>query len=505
MEGAFAMTFVRRSLTFSIMDKYVSQVLVICTTMVMARILTPAETGLYLVASAVILLADNFRAFGVNVYIVQAPDLDRAMIQSAFTVTLILSITMGGAIYLGTGQIASFYGKPELKHLLIVAALGFLVVPFASPIMALLQRDLAFKALAGLNIAAALTNAVVTIGMGVAGLGPASYMWGYVISSAVLALLAFAVRPEPWIFRPSFVDVRRLLSFGLYSSSVTVANMAYDLLPRLALGKILGFDAVGLYSRAVTICQLPDRAIASAIQPVILPAMAVHARAGGDLKEAYLRGHMLMSAVQWPALIMVALLADPLVRILLGPQWGEVPPLVRLIALASMALAPAFMTFPLLVAIGRIRDALLSSTISLPPSVLIVVSAAPLGLEAVAASLFLVAPLQMLVALFFVRRAIGLKWEEMALASRTSLVFALGTALIPGLVVAFSPTGFALGWVQTAVAVIGGATGWLAVCWLVEHPIKDEIVGVWRLLIDRMLPRRILPVAGAVATGPERR
>src|SRR5690606_110189 len=106
------------------------------------------------------------------------------------------------------------------------------------------------------------------------------------------------------------------LSFGMISSSVTVINMAYEMLPRLILGRLLSLEAVGLYARAVTLCQLPERALGAALQPVILPALTARARAGGDLKASYLRGHSLMSALQWPMLVMLVILADPVVRLL---------------------------------------------------------------------------------------------------------------------------------------------------------------------------------------------
>jgi O-antigen/teichoic acid export membrane protein len=486
---------VRQSLLFSGLERYVAQLLGIGTTAVMARILTPAETGLFLVTSAVILVAENFRDFGVGAYLVQARELSREVIQSAFTVTMLLSVAMGLVIFACADRIAGFYGQPDLYGLIVAASLGFLFMPFATPIVALLRRDLAFRPLAGISIAAALTNAGVTIALGVVGFGPISYVWGYVASNALLALLAFLVRPEAWIFRPSLADVRRVLSFGAISASVTVANVAYDLLPRLAFARILGFDAVGFYARAVTICQLPDRTIVSALQPVVLPAMAARVRDGGDLKQAYLRGHELMSAIQWPALIMLALLADPVVRIILGAQWGEVPALVRPMAVAMMALAPAFMTFPVLVAAGRVRDTLVSSLISLPPSVLIVIGAASYGLPAVAASLIVVAPLQMVVALVFIRRAIGLRWSELAHASRASLAMTLATAAIPCAVVALSPTGFILDWIQTMVAATGGALGWLAGLWFVDHPLRREIVVVRRLALDMPARRRTFPAA----------
>lgn len=483
------MSTVRRSLAFSAADKYASQALAIITTAVMARILTPAETGLYMTANAVILLADNFRSFGVGVYIVQEREIGRGIVQSAFTVTLMLSLAIGAAIYLGAGRLAIFYGAPQLETLLAVAAVGFLAIPFSSPIMALLQRELAFNVVACINIAAALTASAVTVTLGLAGFGPVSYLWGFVGASFMMALLALVARPEFWIFRLSLAATGKLLSFGTVSSLITLSNMGYDLLPRLAFGKILGFGAVGLYSRALAICQLPDRVVVSALQPVVLPAFAQQTRSGGSLSESYLQSIRLMTAVQWPALIVLSLLADPVVRVLLGGQWGEVPPLVRIMALANMAIAPAVLTFPVLVAAGRVQDALWASLISLPPSFLITIGAAFFGLGAVAASLLIVAPLQMFVAYFFIRRAIPLTWKDLAKAAGNSAYPILGTALIPLLVIVTSPTGFDLDWVRTAAALVGGAGGWLISLLFTDHPLKNEIASALRFLRKSRLAR----------------
>lgn len=482
-----------RAIFFSAADKYASQSLQLATIAIMSRLLTPAEIGVYMIASTIFLLADNLRTFGVGVYVVQAQDLRRETLQSAFTVTLLLSLATAACLGLLAGPLARFYAAPELGHLVTLSTLAFLVVPFATPIVAMLQRDMAFRALAITNLGGASANFAVTVGLAFAGFGPASYVWGFVAQGVAIAVVAFAMRPEPAIFCLSFADTRRILAFGVVSSTAMVVNMAYDLLPRLAFGKILGFDAVGLYGRAQTICQLPDRAISAALQPVVLPAMAAHARAGGDLKAAWLRGHALMSAVQWPTLLMIALLADPVVALLLGAQWTEAAPLVRLVALATMALAPAFMTFPVLVAVGRIRDTLLASLIALPPAAAISIGAASFGLTAVAASLFVTAPFQMAVALFFVRRAIGLRWSEIAAASRDSLLLAAGTSLVPALVILLSPRGFGLGWAETAVAVLGGAAGWAAALVATKHPLRAEIAGAVRMAAELLGRRRIAP------------
>ncbi|RAH98336.1 polysaccharide biosynthesis protein [Acuticoccus sediminis] len=476
------MSLIRRGILASAADKYLSQAIAVATLAVMSRILTPREIGLYMLANTVILLSENLRMFGVGIFIVQEPRLERTTLRSAFTIYLILSLGVALCINLGAGLISAFFHESELAPLLSLASIAFLIAPFGNPILALLQRDLSFARLAVLNIAMAVVNAAVTIGLGWAGFGPVSYVWGFIAATATLTLGAVLCRPELWIFRPTLSDARRILSFGIISSTVTVLNMAYDLLPRLALGRILGIDAVGVYARSVTICQIPERVIVSALQPVVLPAMAAEVRAGGDLKASYLRGHALMSSIQWPTLVMLALLADPVVRILLGSQWGEAVPLVRLIAVATMALAPAFMTFPVLVSVGRIRSTLWATLISLPPSAAIVIFASTIGLQAVAASLLVIAPLQMLVALAFVRQALGLTMRELAAASRKSAVLTFGTGALPALVILLSPDGFALGIVETAIAVAGGAAGWLAAVILTGHPIRAEVIAVYAML-----------------------
>jgi O-antigen/teichoic acid export membrane protein len=478
------MSLARKGILLSAADKYATQALGVVTMAVMARLLTPAETGLYLVANSLILLADNFRALGVGVYIVQERDLDRAAVRAGFTVTLAMSLALGLGIWIGADAAAAFYGDPALAGLLTLAALGFVAIPFASPVVALMQRDMAFAQLARINVATALFGSTVTIGLGAAGAGPASFVWGYLAATASLAVL------ESWIFRPSIARAGAVVRFGAISTTVTLLNMAYEALPRLVFGKILGFEAVGLYGRALTVAQLPDRVIGGALTPVVLPVLATRARAHGDLKTAYLRGVSLMCGVQWPALAVLALLADPVVRVLLGSQWDAAAPLVRVMAIANMALAPAILTFPLLVSLGRISDTLRASLISLPPSAAIMIAVAPMGLNAVAASLCVTAPLQMLVALVFIRRAIGLDWRELWRAVRASVAVVAATVAAPCLLILGASDGLALDWGETAIAATGAAAGWLVAIRLSDHPLRAEIAAALRIAAERVGWRR---------------
>jgi O-antigen/teichoic acid export membrane protein len=260
------------------------------------------------------------------------------------------------------------------------------------------------------------------------------------------------------MFRPRLGRWREIAAFGGTATTMALLDLAYDLLPGLLMDWLWNLDAVGIYARAVTVCRLPGRTVMGALQPVVLPAMAARARHGGDLKEAYLRGHALMSAVQWPALALLAYLAVPAVRILLGGQWLEATPLIQVMAIATMAL---------------------------PVAALMVVSATFLGPRALAASLLLTAPWNVGVALWFISRATGLCWQELAAASRGSALTTLATVALPLVILACSLTGFDLSATATVLALVGALGGWLAGLFASAHPFSGEITRACRAALIR--------------------
>lgn len=480
---------IRRSIAFSLIDKYAGIVLGLATMAIVSRILTPEEVGLFMVASAAVILIEAFRDFGVGACIIQAARLTPELVRTAFTVMALLSAVFAGLLWLAATPLAAFYGDPRLAGMIRIATFGFIAAPISNPLLSLLRRDLAFSKVAAVSIAAATANAIVTVALALLGFGAASFIWASVSAAAVMAAGSVAMRPEFWVFRPTLREWRHVLPFGAWSSVVTLLGMLFDYMPRFILGRVISISAVGLFSRALSLCQLPDRALLQAVQPVVLPALSARARDGGDMKEPYFLGIASITALQWPALLCLALLAEPIVRLLLGPQWTETVPLIRILALASLCLFPAYLTYPVLVAVGRVRDLATASLISLPPSMAIMLGAAHFGLTAVALSLFVTAPLQVGVGLHFVRRHVHFSWGEFARTLRPSVAATLGAAAIPAALLVMS--GGTIGIVAMAFAIVGSAVGWLAALRLARHPLDPEV----RLVVAKlgaMLARRRL-------------
>lgn len=483
---------VRRSFLFSFIDKYSGIALNLATTAIVSRILTPAEVGLFMVTSAIVILIETFRDFGVGACIVQDRDSTPALVRTAFTVMALLSALFAGVLALAAAPLAAFYGNAALAPMIRVATIAFILAPVSNPLLALMRRDMAFDRVAWINITAALVNTAGTIGLALLGFGPLSFVWASVMASAAVTVSVVVARPALWVFRPTLSEWRTVIPFGAWSSIVTLLGILFDFLPRFILGRVLSFGAVGLYSRAASLCQLPERAMISALQPVILSTMAARARGGEDLKAPYLLGLANLSGVQWPALACLALLADPIIRGFLGDQWLGSVPLVRIMAVASLSLFPVYLSFPTLVSIGRMKDMVTASLVALPPCLLAILAASRIGLDAVAASLFLTGPFQAYVFVAVIRRHIPFTWGEVARAARPSATATLCTILLPLAVISLSPSHFALTLPQAGIASIGAALGWLAGLRLAGHPLDSEIrrgLGVVRHTVLRIRRR----------------
>ncbi|MFC7053968.1 lipopolysaccharide biosynthesis protein [Hansschlegelia quercus] len=469
---------VRKAVLLSLGERYVTVAIGVVQMAIVSRILSVEEIGLAALGMAVVQLADALREFGVGNYLIQRREVTQDSGRTAFTFLLALS----GLFFIGLVGAAGALGSdnPDLRAFLAILAFGFLLAPVSAPIIAMMRRNLQFGSLAVVNGSATIVQATALISLAWLGFGAMSFAWAAVTSAVAMAVTALAMRPDLiWIFRPSLANWREALSFGGVASLTGLVNRAYEMLPIFVLGRWFPLEAVGLYSRAVIVSQAPEKLLFASLAGVVLPVLSREARGGRPLASAYLSGLGYITVLQWPAYILVALLAHPLVLVLLGEQWSGAVPIVQIIALASLLYFPAMLTYPTLVASGAARDALTSSLIHLPIGALIVMAGAwwwgPTGL---AASQFLAMPLLVIVDLVFVRRRAPFRWIEIAWAVRKSAVVALASAAAPTAIVLIGPEGLEPGFLAATAAVAGAGLGWFGAVMATNHPIYNHIKAI---------------------------
>jgi O-antigen/teichoic acid export membrane protein len=200
-----------------------------------------------------------------------------------------------------------------------------------------------------------------------------------------------------------------------------------------------------------------------------------------------------ITGVQWPCLALLALLAKPIIAVLLGEQWQEAAPLVSIIAAALMFNFSVNLTFSVLLVADAVRYVFFLYLIVVPVSTLIVAGAAYYGLMAVAWSMFLIVPFEVLMALHFIRRALPFPLSALFAALMPSAVVTLCSILGPWLVIAAHDWTFDLDPGPAAVAILLAGAGWLAGLRLTRHPLYAELVRAVKSALAR-LPGRSAPL-----------
>jgi O-antigen/teichoic acid export membrane protein len=470
------MTAIHRSIIFSAVERYGSLLLFLVSTAVLSRLLTPSEFGIYVVINAVVaVITASFQEFGGANYLIQKRGLSQRNIRTAFTITFCISILIGLMLFICRDALVWVFRQDDLKAGIAVSTLNFVLTPFSIVISALLRRDMEFGKLAVCNLAANFASTAVSIALAVLHYSFMAPIWGTVAGNIILTLLLIALCKNMQIFRPSLSEYSDVIRFGLYSGGISIVNVFYNLAPQIFLARILDFAAVGLYSRAVGITQVFDRLVGQVLSPVIMPAICAQTKAGGNLKRIYLDSITLLTAVHWPFLTFLAIMAQPIISVWLGPTWLEIVPLVRIMCIAYLSLFAACLTYPVLVAVGSVRDALMSSLISLPPSLLVIFVASFFGVRAVAASAMLTLPFQAAVAIYFVSGHLDIRLRDLFGATIKSgivtLFCSVGVAACAAMVEygLLGPTlGLALGGISAAIC-------WLASMAVTEHPLLPRL------------------------------
>ncbi|CAN7612793.1 oligosaccharide flippase family protein [Phyllobacterium sp. LjRoot231] len=472
------------------LEQYSQVIVSIAMIAVLSRLLGSTEIGIAVIGLGIGTIAFNFREFVTSEYLIQRDNVSEEDVRTGFTLIFGFSLAIGSFLILLSHWLAGFYSETGLIEFVCILAISGVIDAPVSTIAALLRRDMEFGTLTRINALGSIVNALVTITFAWFGFGFMSFAWGTFASALVRVVLGFHARPIFWMFKPRLKGWHAFFVFGGYKGASTVLDRTYEALPQLVLGRIMPLTAVGLYNRANVVSGLPDKILLSAIFSVAFPAFAAEARAKRSVKDAYLRIISYITALYWPAVLVVAILAHPIVHVALGGAWDGAVPLVRILSISAIFWFPNILTFPVLVALGANREAFQANFIGRGMSMIVICTASFFGLYTLVFSQFITLPFQMFISLTYVRRHAPFDWQELFAILGKSALVALGGILGPLAVLAAHGFQFDLSIVQALLAGVLSAIGWLAALLITKHPFLEELFKIVGVFMPRFLPSK---------------
>ncbi len=470
------MATIRKSLLINFAQNYGIIVIQFTASIILARLLSPAEIGIFSVAATLIALAQAVRDFGVGQYIVQEKELNAERIRAAFTVTLIVAVILAAITASLCTVAADFYREPGVRNVMLVLALNFLLIPFGQITLGYLQREMKFGAIAQVKIGSTIVHFAVSICLAYMGFSYMSLAYASlanVLSSAVIANLH---RPKDMPWSMGFAEVRRVLSFGSFSVGTNVANALAKGVSDLVVGRMINMASVGLFSRAAGLIEIFNQGVMSALWAVALPHFSKAAREGGDIRSDFLQSTCLITGLAWPFFCVLTLLAEPMVLLFYGQTWIDCVPLVKWICLAFWIIAPFYLFSSILVAIGQVKKGMWIELGCLPIQFGLYIAGAYTGdLEKVAAANVIYSLFKAVIIYFILRQHLIFSHGNFY----SALWRSLGVTLVASAFCAFAlellPDQFDVNILKIAAGGAGATIGWLAGVFLVRHPLGLEL------------------------------
>lgn len=466
---------VRRALVLSFARKYTSLVFNVGTVVIVSRLLTPKEIGVFSVAVGLTALAQMLRTFGVSEYLVQTKTLTEGMIRTSFTVNLILAWVLAVGLFATSWLLGSFYGDPGVGRVLRVLSATFFLTPFGTTAIALLQRDMAFGVLYKIGAGEVAVRSGMTIGLAFAGFSYMSMAWAS-LAAMVAWILGCTIWAHEYRARGlSLSEWRLMVPFGINRTLSDVISQLGMQSANIVVGKMLGLAAAGFYSRGYSVVNIFRDKVISAIGAVAFPAFAAEHREREAAPQLYLRSLVYLTGISWPFFAFSAFMAYPIMRIVFGNQWDAAVPLMRWLCGAAIVGTLIYQCNQFFVAVGRV-GIVTSVEIQYQLARLgIAIVAALYSIEAVAASQVLVYVIATVLYYRQMQVYDALAIGKCARALLPSAVLTVATCVVPAVVV-FWPGFVARHMIPAAVvAVVGGGLGWLLGSVVTKHPLLEEI------------------------------
>lgn len=451
---------VRKALFLSMIQRYVAFGISFVSSMVLARLLSPGEVGIYTLAAAVVAVATMLRDFGVGDYIIQEQNLTRDKQRAAFTVTLGMAWFIALVLAVLARPLSIQYHEAGLAAVLYVLACNFLLLPFGSVTFAILTKNMAFGTIFVVQTTSVLLHAAVSISLAYRGLSYMSLAWASLIGTVTTIVMLALLRPAETLLWPKFSGLHGVARFGGLLTFAHLINQAVKRAPDFLIGGQLGFHSLGLFSRGAGLIDSFNDLFTAAISRVAGPMFASKERDTGVLRHAFIYAASMYSVVAVPFFLFLAILSKPLIHALFGPTWLSAVTVAQILAVGAAISSPYMLSGPFLTGTGQPGLVVRVTLVRAPLAIGGLVAGMSFGLESAATGLLIGGVANLYFYHNILWRAAKLRWLEVARVYRSSFSLGLVSAAVasPAL---FLYDGSTLG---ALLSLAAGAT-LAATCW----------------------------------------
>lgn len=384
-------------------------------TLAVIRILEPSDYGLFAMTSVVLVFLNFLNGYGFVSALIQSDKVEPIRIRQAFGMLILLNAGLALIQFFAVAPLAAtYYGEPVISDMLRWQSLIYLSTPFLILPEAMLTRNLDFKKPAIVNLVSAFVGAAVALGMAYSDYG----VWTLVFAPIAIfstRAVALMIATRFWV-RPSF-NFRGAGGIFGFGTAMLIAHGFWIIQSQgdiFIAGRAFDNHDLGLYAEALFLTQIFAAKFVPPLNEVAFPAYARLQNDRAALSSGFLKAVRLIMLISCPLYLGMAVTAQPLVDVVMGPKWSDAAPLVAILALAMPVMTLHILFAPALSALGLpnivLRNAIFGAV--LMPSVYLF--AVQFGTEGLAWGWLVAFPVLLAVTIYQARPHIGFTLRGLA-------------------------------------------------------------------------------------------
>ena len=388
--------------------------LMIASTIIVARLLTPDDYGVVAMAAPVLTFVLLFQDLGLSAATVQARSMSAEQSTTLFWLTMAASAAITVLLLAAAPLVAWFYDDVRVGHVTAASAVIVLVTGLALQHSALLARELRFREIARTVVAGAATSFVATLLLALWLRSYWAIFLGHAAGVAAQTVATWIVQRWRPGRRASAAGVRSMLRLGGSVAGFDLMNFFARNMDFILIGRVWGAGALGLYERSFSLMMAPILLIRGPVAKVVLPVLSRLHGSPERYRLAYLTSLRAVLFVTAPAAAVALATSEALVPLLLGETWRDAAPIFFWLALGSLYLPVASSTGVLFVSTARGRSLMAWGLLSSGTTVLAFVVGLAWGPVGVAKAYVLATLVQTIVVVPWAARGTAVKAADVA-------------------------------------------------------------------------------------------
>ncbi len=322
-------------------------------TIVLARVLSPFYFGIYGIATLVLSLLEILTETGINVVLIQKKDHIDDFIDSAWVVSIARGIIISLLICVLSFPIANFFSSPQSQQILVLISLVPLIRGFINPATVKFQKDLKFSTEFWFRFVVFFADAATALIFSLLLRNAYGMVIGLIVGALLEVILSFLIaRPIPTL-RLNMERVKEVINKGKWITGAGIFHYLFRQGDDIVVGKLLGEASLGVYQVAYKVSTLPISEITDVFGKVVFPVYTKISSDRARLKRAFLKTTAVISVLALISGIVIFVFAPWIVTVVLGEQWAQAIPVLRVLALFGVIQAIKNSGYSLLLALEK--------------------------------------------------------------------------------------------------------------------------------------------------------